>query len=154
MKKIIKTFVLPLLLSTLFGFIIARAVYKIYKDDLDIRLSSSKVYLLKNGEYSSYEEMRLDNNYKNYIYYKDNNKYKSIIGITNEEDNIDKIKKSYNIPIEVEEYYISNGLIDNKQKEFDLKLKKTNSEKEIKELINNILEIYKKSDSISLFLSK
>lgn len=154
MKKIFKTFVLPVLLSTIIGFIFAKVVFRIYQDNLDIKLSSSKIYLLKNGEYKTYEEMRQDNNYHNYVYYQDENAYKSIIGITNEEENINKIKEIYDSPIEIEEYYISSGILDEKQKEYDKKLKQAKNNKEVQEIVDNILNIYKENDKITFILSK
>ena len=153
MKKIIMSFVLPVFVSVLIGFIFAKVVYNIYQDDLDTRLSSYKIYLLKNGEYSSYEEMRQDNNYHNYIYYKDDNIYKSIIGITNEESNINKIKETTDMPLEVEEYYISSGLVNDKMKDYDKELKNTNDIAKIKEITKNILEIYKENNNITLILT-
>ena len=153
MKKIIMSFVLPVFISIIIGFIFAKVVYKIYQDDLDTRLSSFKIYLLKNGEYSSYEEMRQDNNYHNYLYYKDDNIYKSIIGITNEESNINKIKEVSEMPLEVEEYYISSGLVNDKMKDYDKQLKNTNDIDKIKEITKNILEIYKENNNITLILT-
>jgi len=154
MKKAIKSFVLPVLISVVTGFVFAKVVYGIYQDNIDIRLSSSKIFLLKNGEYKTYEDMRQDNNYNNYVYYQDNDIYKSIVGITNDEENIDKMKEIFNLLLEVEEYYIAEYLIDDKQKEYDIKLKNTNDNKEIKLLVDDILNIYKKNDSITFILSK
>jgi len=154
MKKTIKSFVLPVLISVVTGFVFAKVVYGIYQDNIDIRLSSSKIFLLKNGEYKTYEDMRKDNNYNNYVYYQDDNIYKSIVGITNDEENVDKMKEIFTLPLEVEEYYIAEYLIDDKQKEYDLKLKNTNDDKEIKLLVDDILNIYKKNDSITFILSK
>lgn len=154
MKNTIKSFVLPVLISVVTGFVFAKVVYGIYQDNIDIRLSSSKIFLLKNGEYKTYEDMRKDNNYNNYVYYQDDNIYKSIVGITNDEENVDKMKEIFTLPLEVEEYYIAEYLIDDKQKEYDLKLKNTNDDKEIKLLVDDILNIYKKNDSITFILSK
>ena len=94
--------------------------------------------------------MKEENNTNNYVYYKDKDKYKTIIGITNNKDNIDKIKKLYNDNVLVEEYYIETQNINQKQLEYEKVLSKTDDIKEIKEATNNILNLYKTDDSIKL----
>lgn len=153
MKKIIKSVLVPLIISTICGYISAKAVYKIYEDSITTRLSSSKIYLLENGEYDNYEDMRENNTSSNFIYYKDNNKYKSIVALTRQEENIKKIKDIYN-NITVEEYYISNNDNVEKQKEYDKILSNTFDEVEIKKIVNNILELYKENDKVNLILNK
>ena len=56
---------------------------------------------------------------KNYIYYKDDDMYKTVIGITRDENNIDKIKSLYSDNVKIEEYYIASDLLDDKQNEYD-----------------------------------
>ena len=68
----------PIFIAVLFGFIGGRFVYKTYKDNLYDSLSSSRLYLIENGTYDSIDNMREENSTNNYIYYKDNNKYKTV----------------------------------------------------------------------------
>ena len=111
MKKIMKGFLIPLFVAMLFGFVSGKLVYSIYNEDIENRLSSSKIYLIENGEYLTYDMMREENNGNNYIYYKDDNGYKTVVGITKNEENIDKIKSLYSDSVKVEEYYISSNLV-------------------------------------------
>ncbi len=150
MKKIINSILVPILLAILLGYILGKYVYKEYKDNLYHNLRSSKLYLLENGEYTTIDNMKEANITNNYIYYKDNDKYKTIIGITNNKDNIDKIKKLYNNNILVEEYYIETNNINKKQLEYEKVLSETNDTKELKNAIDSILDLYKTDDNIRL----
>jgi len=154
MKKILKGYIIPLIISVLFGFISAKLVYGVYNDDVEKKLSSSKLYLIENGKYLTYDNMREENNGNNYVYYKDEDGYKTVIGITRNYDNIDKIKSLYSDSVSVEEYYISSELLDDKQNEYDLLLSKTNDVYEVKEVVDNILNLYREKDTIKLVLAK
>ena len=154
MKKILKSYLIPLIISVLFGFISAKLVYSVYNDDVEKKLSSSKLYLIENGKYLSYDTMREENNGNNYVYYKDDDGYKTVVGITRNYDNIDKIKSLYSESVNVEEYYISSELLDDKQNEYDLLLSKTDDVYEVKEVVDNILNLYREKDTIKLVLAK
>ena len=54
----------------------------------------------------------------------------------------------------VEEYYISQDLLSEKQYEYDLLLNKANDIHEVKEVVNNILNLYRNDDTIKLILTK
>ena len=150
MKKIIKSILVPILLAVLLGYILGKYVYKEYKDNLYNNLKSSKLYLIENGEYNNINNMREENNTNNYIYYKDKDKYKTIVGITNNYDNIEKIKKLYNNNVLVEEYYIETNNISKEQLEYEKVLSETNDTKELKNAIDSILDLYKTDDNIRL----
>lgn len=150
MKKIIKSIMFPIFIAVLFGFIGGRFVYKTYKDNLYDSLSSSRLYLIENGTYDSIDNMREENSTNNYIYYKDNNKYKTVVGITNNYDNIAKIKSLYSDNLAVEEYYIETNSVDTRQLEYEKILSSTNDLKEVKEAVDNILNLYRSDDTIRL----
>jgi len=156
MKKLIKSIFIPLLLSTIIGFVSARFIFKIYEEDINNRFSSSKIYLLQNGEYDSYEQMRQENNGTSYVYYEDeeDKKYKSVIGITKNIENIKKIKELYNNDLKVEEYYVGNDLLNEKLTDYDKQLSVANDELEVISLVNNILNLYKEDETIKLILTK
>jgi len=154
MKQIIKSILIPLIFSTICGFITARLVFNIYQDDLSARFSSSKIYLIQNGEYDSYEEMRKSNLGTSYVYYEDNEKYKSVVGITQKADNISKIKKIYSDELIVEEYYVGPDVLNNKQTDYDKQLASIEDPKEVQELVNEIINLYKVDDTIRLILAK
>lgn len=94
--------------------------------------------------------MREDNNGNNYVYYQDEDGYKTVVGITMYYDNVDKIKKLYSDKLEVSEYYVSNDFFNNKQNEYDDELMNTNDIYEVKEVVDNILNLYRSDDSIKL----
>lgn len=150
MKKIIKGVFIPVLGAIILGFIFGKYVFKTYKDSLYSELSSSRLYLVENGEYDNIDTMREENSTNNYVYYKDNDKYKSVVGITRKYDNIDKIKELYNDNLKIYEYYVPVDKLDSKQDEYDNILTNANNLKEVKEVVDNILELYKDNDSIRL----
>ena len=154
MKKIIKGFLMPLVVSMICGFVCGKLVYSEYVDDVENRLSSSKIYLIENGTYLTYDNMREENNGNNYVYYRDDDGYKTVVGITRNYDNVDKIQSLYSDKIKVEEYYISNDMITDKQDEYDIQLSSTDDLYEVREVVDNILNLYREDDTIKLVLSK
>ena len=154
MKKIFKGVFIPLVVSMSFGFVCGKLVYRVYGDKVSDKLSSSRLYLIENGEYLTYDSMREDNNGNNYIYYKDEEGYKTVVGITRDIDNVDKIKNLYSNTMKVEEYYISNDLVNEKQEEYDTMLKNTDDIHEVREVVDNILNLYREDETIKLVLVK
>lgn len=150
LKKIVKNIILPVLVAVLFGFVFGKFVYKTYKDSLYNELMSSKLYLIQNGQYATYEGMREENSGNNYVYYKDEDGYKTIIGITRNYDNIDKIKSLYSDDLVVNEYYVPTDYLNSKQDEYEMELSNAQSIYEVKEVVDNILNLYKSDDSIKL----
>ena len=112
MKKIIRSIIVPVLIAVFLGYISGKFVYRTYKDNLYDTLTSSRLYLILNGEYDNIDDMRESNSKNNYVYYKENDKYKSVIGITKEYDNIEKIKSLYDDNLSVLEYYVANDMLD------------------------------------------
>ena len=88
MKRIIKGIIIPIVVAMLFGYVLGKYTFRIYRNNVYNDLRSSKLYLVENGEYDSIESMREENSNNNYIYYKDEDKYKTVIGITRNYDNI------------------------------------------------------------------
>ena len=150
MKNIFKTFISPIIIASIVGLILGLSFYKTYKNHLHDDLSSTKLYLIQNGEYDNIDTMRKDNLGNNYVYYKINNKYKTVVGITNNYDNVNKIKKLYNDKTEVKEYYIAKDNLDSKQYEYDRLLSKTNNQSEVKEYVNDILKLYQNDNNLRL----
>ena len=98
--------------------------------------------------------MKENNNQNNYIYYIDNNQYKSIVGITKNENNIEKIKKLYNTDLKVKEFYIEEKEINEKQDEFDQKLSNSTKEEDTRKLLDDIINLYKEDDNMRLISIK
>ena len=150
MRKIVLGIIIPVIISIIFGYVCGKFVYKTYRDNLYDNLKSKRLYLVQKGKYDSYDEMREDNNGNNYVYYQDEEGYKTVVGITMYYDNVDKIKKLYSDKLEVSEYYVSNDFFNNKQNEYDDELTNTNDIYEVKEVVDNILNLYRSDDSIKL----
>lgn len=150
MKTILKTFFLPIALAIIIGVILGFNFFKTYKNNLDKELSSRKLYFLENGEYDNIDKMREANLGNNYVYYKLDNKYKSVIAITNTYDNISKIKNLYNDNFKITEYYIGADILDDKQYEYDKLLSKTNNPTEVKAMVDNILKLYQNDNNLKL----
>ena len=150
MKRIIKGVLVPVVIAVIIGFILGKYVFRNYRDSLYNELSSSKLYLVLNGEYDSIEAMREDNSKNNYVYYLDDDKYKTVVGITNDYHNIAKIKELYSDDLMVDEFYVPNDKLDKRQFEYDTELARSSSIAEVKEVVDNILELYHTTDSYKL----
>ena len=150
MRKKVLGIIIPVIISIIFGYVCGKFVYKTYRDNLYDNLKSKRLYLVQKGKYDSYDEMREANNGNNYVYYQDEDGYKTDVGITMYYDNVDKIKKLYSDKLEVSEYYVSNDFFNNKQNEYDDELMNTNDIYEVKEVVDNILNLYRSDDSIKL----
>lgn len=150
MKKIIRSIFIPVFIAIICGYIGGKYVYNTYKNNLYNNLNSSKLYLAINGEYDDINSMREENSSNNYIYYKDDDKYKSVVGITKEYDNIDKIKLLYNDKIFVYVYYLPNDILNDKQEEYEKMLGSASDTEDIKEAVDNILSLYRNDDNIRL----
>lgn len=148
MIKRIKKCLLSILLSIICGSICGKLVYDIYSDKLDNVVSGSKIYLLEVGSYSNYDKMIKNTLINNYVYYEDNDGlYKAIIGLTEKESNISKIKDTYDGNIVISEYYSTNKELNNKIKEYDKKIDSLNSKDEIKKIVLETLSLYKDNNN-------
>lgn len=148
MIKKIKRGLISVSISMLCGFICGKFIYKIYESENSDIFNNNKVYLINSGSYNSYENMRTKTIGYDYVFYEDNGQYNSIIGVTKNKDNIDKILKLYNIDAEVREFYINDNNVNNKIIEYDNLLLKENDNNKIKEIVELMLKEYKNSKII------
>ncbi len=152
-EKIIMQFkkvMAPIVLSVICGFLCGSVVYNIYKEKTSYELQSSKVYLIQAGAYSSYDNMKVNTMANNYVYYEDDGMYKAIIAIVKNKDNIDKIKNIYNGEVVVNEYVLNDKEIDKRLSELDNTLTKESDETKVREIVNNMLSIYKENENVKL----
>lgn len=149
MIKSLKRALVPLFISVLFGFICGKIVYNIYKENDDLSLSNNLVYLVQSGAYSSYDNMRANNISYDYIYYQEDDLFKTIIGVTKDINNIEKIKEVYTDEVIVSKYYSNNFELNSKLDEFD-KLLASSEGEEIKNIIVEMLNLYKGDQNIKL----
>ena len=150
MKKKIRGIIVPVLIALLIGYIGGKYVYRTYRDNLYDTLRSSRLYLVERGSYDSVNKMREDNDSINYVYYRDNDKYKTVVGITKDYDNVKKIKKLYDDKLSVTEYYVANEIVDSRQDEYEKSLKEAEDYQDVKEAVDNILNLYRSDEKIRL----
>ena len=86
----------------------------------------------------------------NYIYYEDEGKYNTIIAITKNKDNIDKIKKTYNKELTIMEYLLKDEEMNNKLEAYDLELTKAQKDEDIKEVISKMINVYKDKEDVKM----
>lgn len=148
MKKKIKKVVLSIFLAVLCGMVCGRMVYSIYFQKLEEEVIGEKIYLIQAGAYSTYDSMVNNTNYGNYIYYEDEDGlFKSIIGVTEDYDNIEKIKNTYSKEVIVSEYFSKDQELNQKIKEYDRKIQASDSGEEVKKIVLEMLTLYKDTDS-------
>lgn len=145
-KKLFKV-IIPIFLSILCGSICCKLVFSSYDKQIIKNLDNQKIYLIQAGAYSNYDNMVNNTLLSNYIYYQDDGMYKSIIGFTLNKDNIDKIKKTYSGEVIVTEYYSKDQTLNKKISDYDNKIIETNDDNEIKNIVFEMLELYKDNDS-------
>lgn len=150
MKEKIKKVVMPIFLSILCGLVCGRVMFSIYEEKGSSLLNSNLIYLLEDSTYEDYDTMRASTLSTNYIYYEEDGKYKAVIAMTKNKDNIDKIKKVYDKELKVSEYLLSDEDINSKLEEYDLKIKDTTDEEEIKQIIIEMINIYKGLEDIKM----
>ena len=151
MKKIVRRVLGPIFISVICGFICGRLVYEVYDDKIEEDIKGEKIYLIQAGAYDTYDNMLKNTSLSNYVYYEDDDGlYKSIIGITGNKDNIDKIKKSYGEKVIVKKYYSKDEELNKKIKEYDTKLSELNDNEEIQEKVLELLNLYKDNDNNTL----
>ena len=144
MKKKLYGFFTPILLSVIFGSFCGKIVYDMYDKKIEEDISGKKIYLVQAGAYSSYDNMVKNSMLSNYIYYEDEDGlYKSIIGLTLDYDNLDKIKNTYKENVLVREFYSKDIDLNKRIEEYDRKLKNTTNNDEINDIIDKVLELYK-----------
>lgn len=144
MKKKLKKVLIPIFLSVICGAMCGRIVHGIYNKKLTEELNIKKIYLIQSGAFSTYDNMINQTLLSNYIYYEDDDGlYKSIIGLTQNYNNIEKIKNTYKSNVLISEYYSNDKDLNQKIKEYDQKINKTNDEEKIKQLVAEMLALYK-----------
>lgn len=151
LKKILKKIFGPIFLSCLCGLICGKLVYEIYDGNIEKEIKGEKIYLIQAGAYSSYDNMINNTLVNNYVYYEDDDGlYKSIIGITENYDNIEKIKNSYGKDVVILEYYSKDNKLNSKIKEYDEKLSNSEDASDIQETVLEMLSLYKDNDNSTL----
>jgi len=150
MIKKLKKIVMPIFLSVLCGMVCGRLMFSIYEDKGSSMLNSNIIYLLEGNSYDDYDSMKASVISSDYIYYEDNGRYNAVIGITKNKDNIDKIKNIYGSDIKVSEYLLSSEEINSEIEKLDSKLESASENDDIREIIIEMINIYKDRDDIKM----
>ena len=150
MKEILKKAMVPIFLSIVCGAICGQLVYKIYLGNTEISLDGNLIYLLQSGEYSSYDNMRANTIGYDYVYYKEDDVYKTIIGVTMDANNIDKIKNVYGNKVVINKYFSNDSDLNTKLNEFDELLISEEDNGKIQEIVVKMLNLYKQDNGIRL----
>ena len=138
-------------MSVICGGICGKLVYEIYDADIKQEINGKKIYLVQAGAYSSYDNMVDNTLVNNYVYYEDNDGlYKAVVGLTENYDNIEKIKNAYGKNVIISEYYSKDEKLNKKITEYDEKLKNTTNNTEIKNTVLEMLTLYKDKDNQTL----
>lgn len=150
MKKLLKKIFLPIFLSVLCGFLCGRLMFSIYEDKEKDIISSSVIYLLEDTSYDNYNDMKTSFVSNNYIYYEENGKYNTVIAMTKDKNNIDKIEGAYDKKFTVVEYLLADSEINKKIDEYDKKIENTTDNNDIKLLVEELNGIYKGREDIKM----
>lgn len=95
-----KSTILCVLGAVIIGILIGRYIFNEYKAEAETTMKdiNSSIYLMQYGVYSTEESMiQNSKKLKNYFYFKDNDGYHVLIGITKKEDLKQKIMNAYKI---------------------------------------------------------
>ena len=144
----LNTYLLLILCLTV-GFFMGKLMFSQYDDKQGLKLvtsASEKVYFIQQGVYSSKESMEENtSNLTYYIYTIDNDRYYVYIGITKNEENLDKLKgyfDSLGYNIYVKEFYISSESFITVLDQYETMLSETNDSKTIGAICSQILSKY------------
>lgn len=139
----------PLLLCIAVGFFMGKLMFSQYDDKQGLKLvsnTSEKLYFIQQGVYSSKESMEENTtNLAYYIYTIDNDKYYVYVGITKNEENLEKLKgyfESLGYNIYVKDFYISSEAFITVLEQYEMMLSETNDNKTIGAICSQILGKY------------
>ena len=142
--------IIPTILSILIGGYLGYLIFNQYKynnsDVATFNEGNIPIYFLQQGVYSSIESMNENTNeISDYIYFKEDNKYKVYIGITTNKDNVEKITnifKDKNYDIYTKEINIEDKAFIEKLKQYDELIKASEDQNVILGLLKQILNEY------------
>ncbi len=144
-----KKYLLTIIISLLVGFLLSFYMLKEYEsiDIIPVFNTKETAYLVQQGVYSSVESMQENTSHlTDYIYSVIDNMYYVYIGISLENDNVEKIQEYYknkDINTIIKTTTISDNDLINSLKQYDMVLKETSEEETIKEIIKQTLSKYK-----------
>lgn len=131
-----------LLIVMLMGIVFASFLLYKYKSKDKGIVNTETVYLIQIGAYQNYENVvKVTKTLPNYVIIEEDGTAKIIVGITKDDNNLEKLKQNY------ENIYIREEQIDNKEfldylTKYDYLLNETNNSETIKEINHKVLNKY------------
>ncbi len=143
-------FLFPLVSAIVIGFLLGKFMFNQYDSKSNIKTvfnqKGEKVYFLQQGVYSSKESMEKNtSSFDSYIYDLIDEKYYVYVGITKNEQNVQKLQgffKDMGYIIYVKEFNIDNEAFLEALSNYDEMLLNTDSSKTIKTVVSQILSKY------------
>ena len=140
--------ILPTILSLLIGGYLGYLIFNQYKqyNITTFNEADEPIYFLQQGVYSNEESIQSNTKeISDYIYFKEDDKYKVYVGITTNKENAEKISnifKDKNIDIYIKEMGISDKAFVEKLKQYDELIKATEDQNVILGIVKQILSEY------------
>ena len=131
-----------LLIVMLMGIVFASFLLYKYKNKDKGIVNTETVYLIQIGAYQNYENVvKVTKTLPNYVIIEEDGTAKIIVGITKDNNNLEKLKQNY------ENIYIREEQIDNKEfldylTKYDYLLNETNNNETIEEINHKVLNKY------------
>lgn len=150
MKDKIKKIVTPIFLSILCGMVCGRLMFSIYEDKGSSILDSNVIYLLEDASYEDIDSMKASTLSSSYMYYEEDGNYKAVVAMTKNKNNIEKIRSVYDNELTISEYLLNDEGINSKLEEYDMRIENSNDKEEIRDIVIEMISIYKDSDDIKM----
>lgn len=150
MKEKIKKIVTPIFLSILCGMVCGRLMFGIYEDKGSSLLDSNVIYLLEDASYEDIDSMKASTLSSNYMYYEEDGNYKAVVAMTKNKNNIEKIRSVYDNELTISQYLLNDENINSKLEEYDIRIENSEDKEEIRNIIMEMIGIYKDSDDIKM----
>lgn len=150
MKEKIKKIVTPIFLSILCGMVCGRLMFSIYEDKGSSLLDSNVIYLLEDASYEDIDSMKASTLSSSYMYYEEDGNYKAVVAMTKNKNNIEKIRSVYDNELTISQYLLNDENINSKLEEYDIRIENSEDKEEIRNIIMEMIGIYKDSDDIKM----
>lgn len=141
--KIFKSFII-ILFTIFLGIYVGTFLYSNYLYNKEDKINNYKIYLLETGPFDTYDSLEENNKViDTYFYYKDENGYHSILAITENKNNLEKIGEFYKDieNIKIREEFITNMEFIENLRQYD-KIILDNDENEIINAMKQITSKY------------
>ncbi len=142
MKRMIVAILGVVLVGTLFGTVLRKK-----EEAYDSLQEENLVYFLSLGNFATQEEAEQKSDaYAAKMILKEDGKYDVYVGLTQDEENLDKIKSVFSIEkLIVREMCINNDEFLSELKQYDILLKNTEVKEEIVSILKSVFSTYEET---------